>query len=141
MVSSRSRDAESQRRPGHVKRWPAWMVMASMATTSAILTWDQCSEDLQHKLMEAGAREECYLFQYDLDGVPGPSHGFETLPNAPAEFLSMTSFVNLLNFTLIPAEVAVMKYAILVKFMLKVMNALIPVKIAATQNQFFPQYL
>lgn len=85
VVSSRSRDAESQRRPGHVKRWPAWMVMASMATTSAILTWDQCSEDLQHKLMEAGAREECYLFQYDLDGVPGPSHGFETLPNAPAE--------------------------------------------------------
>lgn len=57
------------------------------------------------------------------------------------KFLSMTSFVNLLNFTPIPAEVAVMKYAVLVKFMLKVMNALIPVKIAATQNQFFPQYL
>jgi hypothetical protein len=55
--------------------------------------------------------------------------------------LSMTSLVSLLNFTLIPAEMGVVKYALLVKFMLKVMNALITAKIAAIQNQFFPQNL
>eukprot|EP00435_Cladocopium_sp_Y103_P030682 s4658_g7.t1 len=85
VVCGGGRDGKSQRRTRNVKCWPAWMLAAGVTTTSILLTWDQCSSELSAKVQMAGMDAECYLFQYDLAGVPGQVPSSAALSDIPAQ--------------------------------------------------------
>ena len=66
--------AEPQReRPRPLRKWPHWMLASGALASSVLLTWDQCSEPFQQKLLDLGHSGDCYVFQYDLDSEIGAS--------------------------------------------------------------------
>ena len=73
------RDASRLQRP----TWPSWMLRTGMIATSALLTWHQCSADLQDRLHGLGFEaEECYVFTYDLDVEHQECQAYKVEPGA-----------------------------------------------------------